>query len=270
MGDIAEVTNPTSASTKQQVAVSLSSLLQIDASLIQVNSIAAGSVKLRFTIKSGGGKVDPLAVLSKLKALVESGKIASIGPLPGPSSFTKISAAEAVALPTPTKESNPQPLLPAASTTTPASTTPTSVTPPSTTTRATTTSTSTPAMNPNQNSTNPDATSSAANKDVKDAASSATSNDPKTMGSEGATLSDGPPILVDTCIEEYAPCRVLLAESDTAPWKFREFTAMGPTGETQACCRGMKCVDRDIAAISYYKDSDLTTEKPGSIFYCTQ
>lgn len=78
------------------------------------------------------------------------------------------------------------------------------------------------------------------------------------------------PALVDECIDLYGPCRILLAETDSAPWKFRDFTAMNSDGSAQACCEGMRCVDRDIAAVSYYTDTDETTEKPSSIFYCTK
>merc|ERR1712086_19138 len=97
------------------------------------------------------------------------------------------------------------------------------------------------------------------------------SPDELTAAPESAVLTGEPVKEVGGCIAAGAPCKLLINDESppNVPYKFREFFAP----DDQECCQGMQCVNRDVAAISYYgpkaANDDATTEKLGSIFYCS-
>lgn len=82
----------------------------------------------------------------------------------------------------------------------------------------------------------------------------------------GETWSDGPPLVNSEPIKEGEPCKILLQNDVEGPcWEQRGFTSKVP------CAEGLQCgPDRDLGAISYYKENGaVSTEISGSVVYCS-
>lgn len=74
-------------------------------------------------------------------------------------------------------------------------------------------------------------------------------------------------VKLDTCIPMGKPCRLLFMDSDAEepPYKFWEYKP------GQKCCAPFFCQDRDVAALSFYRNDFKagTVENVGSVAYCT-
>jgi len=74
-------------------------------------------------------------------------------------------------------------------------------------------------------------------------------------------------VSLDTCIPMNKPCRLLFMDSDAEepPYKFWEYKP------GQKCCAPFTCQDRDVAALSFYRNDfkSGTVENVGSVAYCT-
>jgi len=91
--------------------------------------------------------------------------------------------------------------------------------------------------------------------------------DPRELTTEGKPIQK-----LATCIPDGKPCKLLFLSSDgvtsnanlTAPFKFMQFTT------ADKCCEGMTCKERDVAALSYYRNDFQagSEENVGSIAYC--